>query len=69
MTKPSPTCPKCGKPMTMALPPGGKGLRSLQCMDCDRPDPLQSPDVTGWIKGLLGTDGEDAAPDPARPQE
>jgi hypothetical protein len=55
--------------MTMALPPGGTGLRSLQCMDCDRPDPLQSPDVTGWIKGLLGTDGEDAAPDPARPQE
>jgi hypothetical protein len=28
-----------------ALPPGGKGRRSLQCLDCDRPDPLKSDDT------------------------
>jgi hypothetical protein len=39
--------------MTFALPCGGKGQRSMQCLDCERPDPLTSQAVNGWIKGLL----------------
>jgi hypothetical protein len=46
-------CPKCSKPLTLALPPGGKGQRSLQCIDCDRPDPLKSEYAEGWLKGEL----------------
>jgi hypothetical protein len=35
-----PTCPECGAFLTLALPPGGKGQRTFQCLDCnhDRPD-------------------------------
>jgi hypothetical protein len=39
--------------MVFALPPGGKGLRTLQCLDCDWPDPLKTQQVTGWLKGEL----------------
>jgi len=27
------------------------GDRTLQCIDCDRPDPLQNPSAQGWLKG------------------
>lgn len=44
-------CPSCGQPMVMALPPGGKGPRTLQCLTCDRPDPME--EAKGWFKGEL----------------
>jgi hypothetical protein len=34
--------------------PGGKGKRTFQCLDCQRPDPLQNPQTTGWLEGELG---------------
>jgi hypothetical protein len=33
-----PTCPECGAPLVLALPPDGKGKRTFQCFDCDRLD-------------------------------
>jgi hypothetical protein len=48
-----PTCPDCGDFMVLALPPGGKGQRTFQCIDCDRPDPLKTDQVKGWFKGEL----------------
>ena len=49
-----PTCPGCGAYLILALPPGGKGQRTFQCLDCDRPDPLKSDQVIGWLKSELG---------------
>jgi hypothetical protein len=49
-TKP---CPHCGSLMVLALPPGGKGLRSLHCFECDRPDPLKTDTASGWLQGEL----------------
>jgi hypothetical protein len=49
-----PICPKCGALLILALPPDGKGQRTFQCFDCDRPDPLQSDRVIGWLSGELG---------------
>lgn len=46
-------CPKCGRPVKLMLPPGGKGARTYQCIHCDRPDPLKSPQVQGLLKALL----------------
>jgi len=48
-----------GKPppladLFLALPPGGKGQRKLQCFDCDRPDPMKTDEATGWLSGELG---------------
>jgi hypothetical protein len=40
--------------LILALPPGGKGRRTFQCFDCDRPDPLKNPLITGWLDGELG---------------
>jgi hypothetical protein len=51
-------CPKCGAPMTFALPASGKGHRSWQCLDCERPDPLKSGRAQGWLKGELGHHGK-----------
>jgi hypothetical protein len=42
-----PTCPKCGAKLIVALPPGGKGQRTLQYFDCDRPDPLKTDKAAG----------------------
>jgi hypothetical protein len=47
------TCPTCGATMILALPPGGKGKRIMQCVDCDRPDPLKSDAAKGWLKSEL----------------
>jgi hypothetical protein len=44
-------CPTCGKPMVMALPPGGKGPRALRCIECD---PLSDEKTMGWMEGELG---------------
>jgi tRNA(Ile2) C34 agmatinyltransferase TiaS len=49
-----PICPKCGALLILALPTDGKGQRTFQCFDCDRPDPLQSDRVIGWLSGELG---------------
>jgi len=48
-----PTCPHCGAYLTFALPPGGKGQRTFQCLDCERPDPLKTNQAFGWLKGEL----------------
>jgi predicted RNA-binding Zn-ribbon protein involved in translation (DUF1610 family) len=48
-----PTCPHCGEFLILALPPGGKGQRTFQCFDCDRPDPLKTEQMMGWLKGEL----------------
>ena len=48
-----PTCPHCGAHLILALPAGGKGQRTFQCMDCDRSDPLKSERATGWLKSEL----------------
>jgi hypothetical protein len=50
-----PTCPECGAFLTLALPPGGKGQRTFQCLDCnhDRPDPITTDDMIGWLNGEL----------------
>ncbi len=47
------TCPTCGATMILALPPDGKGKRIMQCVDCDRPDPLKSDAAKGWLKSEL----------------
>jgi hypothetical protein len=61
MKQPERLCEKCTKALTFALLPGGNGRRSWRCLDCEGPDPLKSPDVAGWIKGLLGSSSEDSA--------
>jgi hypothetical protein len=48
-----PTCPHCGDFLILALPPGGKGRRTLQCFECDGLDPLKTDKVMGWFKGEL----------------
>jgi hypothetical protein len=48
-----PTCPDCGATLILAPPPGGQGPRTFQCLDCDRPDPLKSETVTGWLNSEL----------------
>jgi hypothetical protein len=40
--------------LILALPPGGKGKRTFQCFDCERPDPLKMDEVKGWLAGELG---------------
>jgi hypothetical protein len=49
-TKP---CPLCGSTMVLAIPPRGKGPRTLKCFECDRPDPLKSDKAIGWLQGDL----------------
>jgi hypothetical protein len=49
-----PTCPNCAAYLVLALPPDGKGEERLfQCFNCDRPDPLKTDRVMGWLKGEL----------------
>jgi hypothetical protein len=51
-------CRTCSRPLTLALPPGGEGSRALRCLYCEGPDPLKSPRIEGWIKGLLRDEAE-----------
>src|ERR1700733_11216389 len=44
-----PTCPDCGAYLTLALPPGGEGPRTFQCLDCEGPDPLKGAYAAGWL--------------------
>jgi hypothetical protein len=46
-------CPQCGSLMRLALAPGGKGARSLRCLQCEGLDPLKASEVAGWLKGEL----------------
>ncbi|MBB5050055.1 hypothetical protein HNQ36_000003 [Afipia massiliensis] len=39
--------------MKLMLPPGGKGPRAYQCIHCDRPDPIKSPQVKNLLDALL----------------
>ena len=39
--------------MILALPPGGKGPRTFQCLECDGQDPLKTDEIIGWLKGEL----------------
>jgi len=48
-----PTCPHCGAFLLLALPLGGKGLRTFQCFECDGLDPLKTEKASGWLKGEL----------------
>jgi hypothetical protein len=49
---PTNLCSKCNKPMSLALPPGGKGPRSVRCIECEGPDPLQRPDILNLVNTL-----------------
>jgi hypothetical protein len=33
--------------------PGGKGRRTFQCFECDRPDPIKTDQTMAWLKGEL----------------
>jgi hypothetical protein len=48
-----PACPECGAFLILALPPGGKGPRTLRCMDCEQPDPFKTDRAKGWLKSEL----------------
>ena len=48
-----PTCPECGAYLILALPQDGKGKRTFQCFECDRPDPLKTEAAIGWISSEL----------------
>jgi hypothetical protein len=51
---PDPTrCSKCNKPLTLSLPPGGKGRRAMRCLDCENPDPIRLDQAAGWFAGPL----------------
>jgi len=39
--------------MILAAPSGGKDSTIMQCLTCDRPDPLKSESVEGWIRSSL----------------
>ena len=39
--------------MMLALPPRDKGHHLYQCFECDRPDPLKTNQLDGWMKGPL----------------
>ena len=48
-----PTCPNCGAHLILALPPGGNGQRTFQCLECDGPDPLNIGPDGGLAKGRV----------------
>jgi hypothetical protein len=39
--------------MILVLPSDGKSPAILECLRCDRPDPLKSERVEGWIRSSL----------------
>ena len=48
------SCPRCGRAMKLALLPGASAPFGLQCVGCDKSDPLKSELVSGWLNGELG---------------
>jgi hypothetical protein len=44
-------CPKCHKPMRLALVKGMRD-RKFQCIDCEGEDPLRSPDIGKLLQQL-----------------
>jgi phage FluMu protein Com len=38
-------CPKCRKLLLVLAPADGKAPRSLKCVDCDKIDPLDLPEL------------------------
>jgi Zn ribbon nucleic-acid-binding protein len=47
-----PVCPNCQKPMKLMLAKRQR-QRILRCVDCGQPDPMQTADAQGWLKGEL----------------
>jgi hypothetical protein len=47
-----PICPRCNRPMSLELQPGGKTPRTFQCIDCERPDPFKSHAVGVLLSAL-----------------
>lgn len=45
-------CPRCGRKLEFALPPGGKGNRLYRCFNCGGPDPLKDHTADGYLRGL-----------------
>jgi hypothetical protein len=39
--------------MILAAPSGDNRPAIMQCLTCDRPDPLKSATVEGWIRSSL----------------
>jgi hypothetical protein len=46
-----PICPKCHKPMRLALVKGIRGRR-FRCIDCEGEDPFNSPDISRLLEGM-----------------
>ena len=50
-----PTCPRCRAKMILASPSNDKEQRAFRCRNCDQPDPLKCEEISGWLKGELGS--------------
>jgi hypothetical protein len=48
------SCRHCGRAMKFALLPEASMPYGLQCIGCEKSDPLKSELVTGWLNGELG---------------
>jgi hypothetical protein len=46
-------CARCGKPLALVSPLGGKGPRRPTCLRCEEVDPIASTVVAGWFAGEL----------------
>jgi hypothetical protein len=47
------SCPRCGRRVDPVLLKAGEAY-GLQCIGCEKFDPLKSEFVTGWLNGELG---------------
>lgn len=47
------SCPRCGRRVELVLLKAGEAY-GLQCIGCEKFDPLKSELVTGWLNGELG---------------
>jgi hypothetical protein len=47
------SCPRCGRRVELVLLKAGDAY-GLQCIGCEKFDPLKSEHVTGWLNGELG---------------
>jgi hypothetical protein len=48
------SCPRCGRTIKLVLQRDERGPRGLQCLGCEKFDPLKSELVSGWLNGELG---------------
>jgi hypothetical protein len=47
-------CPQCGRTMWVASTSRVNGRGALQCLSCEKFDPLRSEQVSRWLNGELG---------------